>query len=144
MKSSLVQLIGRLGSFDPGDDADALSADAGINWTAVSWCAGGIFILAALLVAYAYVPGWWRRRKLRRGVAYGRGDTAINALTVRSRAEAERDVLSRRCACKAKLAGPLPESAWSTVALGDATVTVVRAPCPCGVGLRRYYVVPGA
>jgi hypothetical protein len=119
-----------------------LGFEDAINWAAAGWCAGGVLSITALLVAYAYLPGWWRRRRLARGHAYGRGDTAINARTMASRADAERDVLSRRCTCGAKLVGPLPDSAWTAVALGDKTVSVARAPCACGAAVRRYYVLP--
>jgi hypothetical protein len=61
---------------------------------------------------------------------------------MKSRAEAERDALARHCKCGAKLVGPLPESAWSAVALGDATISVARVPCACGAAVRRYYVLP--
>jgi hypothetical protein len=115
--------------------------DGPVNWTAMGFYAGGMLVIAAFLVGYAYLPGWWRRRNLRKGHAYGRGDTALRALPLKSRAEAERDVLSRRCTCGAKLVGPLPESAWSAVTLGDKTVSVARAACACGAAVRRYYVL---
>jgi hypothetical protein len=124
----------------PGpDDLDGRDS---INWTAVGCCSGGVLGFAVLLVGYAYVPGWWRRRGLRKGPLLGRGDTARTARPAKSRADAERDVLSRKCACGAKLAGPLDESAWSTIALGETTVTVARAPCACGSAVRRYYLLP--
>ncbi len=61
----------------------------------------------------------------------------------KSRADAERDLLGRKCACGAKLTGPFPDSAWSTIALGEKSVTVGRAECGCGVTTRRYFVVEG-
>ena len=62
---------------------------------------------------------------------------------MKSRADAERDLLGRKCACGAKLTGPFPDSAWSTIALGEKSVTVGRAECGCGVTTRRYFVVEG-
>jgi hypothetical protein len=129
---------------EPDVAASMESGERGLDWAAIGWCTAGVLGSAALLVAYAYVPGWWRRRKLRKGHAYGRGDTARAARSAKSRAEAERDVLSRKCACGAKLVGPLAESSWSTVMLGETTVTVARAPCPCGAAVRRYYLLPDA
>lgn len=117
-------------------------AEPPVNWTAAAWCGGGVFTFVAVLFGYGYGPRWWRRRGWRKEQAFGRGDTATTARTAKSRAEAERDVLSRRCACGLKPEGPLPESTWSSIQLGDTTITVVRAPCACGVGVRRYYVLP--
>jgi len=118
------------------------SPDHEISWTAVGWSVAGVFSFASLLVGFAYVPSWWRRRSWRSAQAFGRGDTAKTARRVKSREEAERDVLSRRCTCGVKVAAPLPQSAWSSIELGDTTISVVRAPCECGIGIRRYYVVP--
>ena len=61
----------------------------------------------------------------------------------KSRADAERDLLGRKCACGPKLTGPFPDSAWSTIAPGEKSVTVGRAECGCGVTTRRYFVVEG-
>jgi transglutaminase-like putative cysteine protease len=120
------------------------SSEGALNWTAAAWCAGGVFGLVSVVFGYAYVPGWWRRRRWKSSQSFGRGDTAKLARPVKSRADAERDLLARKCACGVRVTGPVAASAWSTIALGDQTITVGRSDCACGVATRRYYVVSDA
>ena len=96
--------------------------------------AGAVFVVRRSVAA-------GRRWRWRRSVDPDSGQVPGKAIRARSRSEAERRVVERRCTC----GRPVPAGSsvtWSTMTFDGRSVSAGRASCPsCGEGRVRYFEI---
>jgi transglutaminase-like putative cysteine protease len=103
---------------------------------------GGIAGIVLIVALVKTVPRAIRRRRFRRAATLQTGETAMLAIAVSDRLEAERHLRAMRCACGAPLAHAAANAAWDQVRLGDRAVTLGKASCArCGATRTRYFAM---
>jgi transglutaminase-like putative cysteine protease len=94
---------------------------------------GGVvlFVVGASIRAHRKRTQWARK------AAPSAGESAGNALLVKSKEDAARHFAKGSCGCK----GASVEPTWTTARLGEAELLSAKAVCSCGETRRRYFRV---